>query len=245
MFWQWVYSYWLRLRSWWSNKTSVVLPLKVIQGDYPATTRYTLDDDKANRHIVIVETLPGNRMILMGHRSNGTPVQLYFPYVYFIVRYVKAHCGPGETKYLFADLHVGFSTHPLSTLRDRVGSLPLSNYNGTHQFCLGTQIPKGIYNSVREVAEAAINCFWKTSFQMDRHDVRDWAYHTRAGSGEAFLSHLIIAKSKLAELVGQYNQDDHLSNYQSQPEPKHERKKRKSRDKSAGGKKRKGSRRET
>lgn len=246
MLWQWIYSYWLRFHSWWSNKITVALPLKVVQGDYPATTRYISENDEANRFIVVVETLPGNRMVLFGHAGNGRPVCLYFPYVYFVVRYMKAYWGPNETKYVFADLHVGFSPNQLTTMRGRVGSLPLSNYNGMHQFCLGTQHPRGVYDTVREVAEAAINCFWKTAFQMDRSDVREWAYHTKAGSGEPYMDGLVVGKAALAELVG-CDRNDHLSNYHSQPEPKNERKKpkRKGRDKSSRGKKRKNSSRET
>lgn len=150
------------------------LPLKIVKGDFPQNVKYMQKNADGSK-IIIVESLPGKRMIINGDH----PVCLYFPYTYFVIVY-RDSISPRGKSFVLQNFFIGFSSYKLVSTDGLLGRLPLSNYSSSYTFCLGDATPSfGPYKTVRQLAETYINSFWKSSFQMSFNYLDDWAVKTK------------------------------------------------------------------
>lgn len=190
--------YWM-IQNWRLARKTVKLQLKVLNGDYPKNTRL-IDDQRIKT--IIVESQPGKRMVL----CEDEPVCLYFPYVYFMIKYMESISPCGKT-YVACNMSIGFSANPLDSSDGVIGHLPLSNYAGNYNFCLGDSNPTSDqYVSVRELVEAYINAFWKTSFGMCEEDWAEWATATKFSGGLPY-----VKKTHLKITTRTHSQTDGVS----------------------------------
>jgi hypothetical protein len=215
-----------------------------LKGDYPNNTRHLHDPGKGRTQTVVVEVQPGKRMVLAGDE----PICLYFPYTYFLVRYMESISPNGKTYVTTAPACIGFSADRLDSTNGIIGRLPLSNYAEGYSFCLGSGSPSiGPYKSVRELVEAHMNAFWKSSFQMHSHDCEEWIMATKASVGAPCVKRFIDRRERtvIHELMG-VSKNEQFFDFQSEPaKPKPAEPERPSGDRTHRRKKRKGSRRKT
>lgn len=170
-----------------------VIPLKIIEGIYPANMLYIRETSKFG--LVLVGMKPCKRICF----TQKKPIAIDFPYTYFIIFYNRTQSNLLETnnKFLFRKLSVCFSPVELVDWGGIVySSDSLSNYydRGEMYFCLGDGYPNGLFNNLRELAEAAINGFWKTDFQYAAEMELDY----RSGKPLADISQTINCADKFS-----------------------------------------------
>lgn len=217
---QWLLRLYWRIQNWWFVKTTVKLPLKVIKGDYPINTRYIQEESRLSK-VIVVEAQPANRMVLV---RDGEPICLYFPYTYFVIRYMESVNSFGK-KYIASSMYIGFSTNRLESANGMVGKLPLSNYSSNFSFCLGDAGARlGAFKTVRELVEAHMNVFWQTAFEMSKKGCEDWISATKASVGNPCVKRYIARREQtfMYKLMGA-DANKHVSKneqfFDYQPEP--------------------------
>lgn len=198
------------------GKTELTLEPKIIKGNYPNNLRYV--KDKKHLKVVIVEAMPGKRMIL----AENKPVCLYFPYVYFIVSYAESISPLGKS-YVVLGMDVGFSENRIESTNAMISRLPLSNYAGLFSFCLGTGLPShGPYESIKAMVESHINSFWRSSFEMTNLYFDEWADATKRGMGDIVVNKLIEQQkhrqNSIASHIG-VPRNEQFFEYQIEPDP--------------------------
>lgn len=211
-----------------------ILRSKVLKGDFPKATKFV--GSIGNASVIVVESDPGKRMVF----SEDGPVCLYFPYVYFVIRYMVSITPKGKA-YVFLHMRIGFSNQQLESNNDMVGRLPLSNEMVPFEYCLGRNEPIGPYDSVKELSNAYIDSFWKTAFEISTKygNYKNWLEATKDGAGFFFVENKLHNETRISYLTG--IEHEPFFDYQILPESEKRKPKRSSGNRHNRRKKRKNS----
>lgn len=118
-----------------------------------------------DNNVLVVEYSPHRRTIFV----DSKPVYCYFPYTYFVIEYFK------ETKkikkkqksfYSSIGLKVGFAGNYPVTSSLSLHMLPLPNYLGNFDVCLGDLDISKSFDTLKEAANYIIDSYWKSSFEI-------------------------------------------------------------------------------